>query len=253
MTMSNRNIAILALLLAIGILWIKGQERIVRRTLTNLPITYENLPANYRIPDFWTPRTRAVIQGPRNTIELVRSDLSSFRLDLSNLDEMTTDFSASIILSDDMFRTNLESANRDRIQVLEETIQPRQVVIQVLSRELGTPEPALPKAEDNELLVPIYRLEKEIPVTVPRQGQPAQGYVIESLQAQPPRIRMTGSYEALTQTERLQTRTLDVSGMMPPTTPIHLPLESANPAYDIRPVDEAVTGVTVTVNLVEEE
>lgn len=253
--MSNRSLLIVSLLIAVALVWIKGQERILSRTLNNIQVTLVNMPDNFILPEaFILPRTRVDVQGPRNTVEMIRPDMTTFRIDMETFEELDDESSVNIILSREMFRTNLERADQQRVSVHEESIHPRQVTLQLIGMEIDQPRPEPPETPPNQLAIPIYRLEKEVDVVIPTTGSPARNYRLREngVRPTPSRIRVTGRYETLASLESVSTRTLDLSGITPDHPAIHLPLESVGEAYDIRPVPSIISGVTVTLDLTEE-
>ncbi len=246
--MSNRSILILSLLLAVGVVWIKGQERIQRRPMNNIQVTVDNLPTNWSLPELWAPpRVRLTIQGPRTTVELPRTDVSNFRIDLEELEFPETGDALIVLLSEDMFRTNLEPDDRAKVSVIEDTIKPRQVKLQVFSWNVDAPPPTPPTPETNQILIPLFKAEKDIPIETPTVGAPLDGYQIEDFFITPSSIRLTGSREALDRIGSVSTQVLDLGAIPVDTQPIYLPLEIPEGTYDIQPAGSELRGVTVTV------
>lgn len=239
-------------MLAIGLVYIKGQERIQRRTLTNIPVTIEHVPPNWTLPENWTPaRASLAIQGPRNTIELVRSDQSSFRVDLSSVHFSENGDPVVLLLGNEMFRTPLEPGDRSRISVVEDSIRPRQVKIQVQPWEMTAPQSPPENSDSNQILIPLYRIEKVVKIVTPTQGTPPERFVLKSLSVSPPSIRLTGPRDALDRIESVSTQALILDLIPPDTPPIYLPLDIPSGPYDIHPADSNVHGVTVTLTYSE--
>lgn len=250
--MSNRSIIILSLLLAISVVWIKGQERIQRRTLNNVKVTVDNLPANWTLPEPWAPpRVNLTIQGPRTTVELPRTDVSNFRIDLSELTFSESGGPLIVLLRDNMFRTNLDPDDRSRVSVLDETINPRQIKLQVFSWNVDAPAPSAPPSEPNQIMIPLFKAEKDIPIETPTVGRPPEGYRVEDFYITPSSVRLTGSREALDQISSVSTQVLDLGAIPIDTQPIYLPLEIPTGTYDIRPSGNELRGVTVTVTFTQ--
>ena len=246
--MSNRSIIILSLLLAIGVVWIKGQERIQRRPLTNVKVTVDNIPASWSLPEPWAPpRVNLTIQGPRTTVELPRTDVSNFRIDLSELTFPESGDALIVLLRDNMFRTNLDPDDRVRISVLEDTIRPRQVKLQLFSWNVDAPFPSPPAPEANQVLIPLFKAEKDIPIMTPTVGRPPEGYKVEDFYITPSSIRLSGSREALDRISSVSTQVLDLGAIPVDTHPIYLPLEIPAETYDIQTAGSELRGVTVTV------
>src|SRR5690606_21466192 len=90
---SNTSLIIISFLCAVGLMWVKGQERLIRKVIQDVRITVENYPENMVLPDPWIPpTTTCAISGPRNIVEFLYSDQCSFRIDVSkyNLPEGDT-------------------------------------------------------------------------------------------------------------------------------------------------------------------
>ncbi|MDP8243104.1 MAG: YbbR-like domain-containing protein [Candidatus Hinthialibacter antarcticus] len=246
--MTNRSIIILSLVLAVGVVWIKGQERIQRRPLTNVKVTVDNIPAGWMLPEPWAPpRVSLTIQGPRTTVELPRTDVSNFRIDLAELSFPESGDALIVLLRDSMFRTNLEPTDRARVSVLDETIKPRQVKIQVFSWNVDAPFPSPPEPEANQILIPLFKAEKDIPIKTPTVGKPPEGYKLEEFYVTPSSIRLTGPREALDRIGSVSTQVLDLGAIPVDTQPIYLPLEIPAGTYDIQTAGSELRGVTVTV------
>lgn len=251
--MSNRAIFVLSLIIAVALVWIKGQERIQRRPLTNVPVTVENLPANWMLPEPWTPpRVGLILQGPRTSVEMARSDLSSFQIDLSEIAFPEADEPLNLLLRDDMFRTNLEADDRARVNVVEDSVRPRQVRLEFFAWNVEAAPPQPRPSEGAQISIPLYRVERVVPIDTPTIGSPPEGFSLNRLMVTPPELRLTGSRDALERIESVSTQTLDLSTVPVGTPPIYLPLEIPRGTYDIRPAGEEIRGVTVTLEFTDQ-
>ncbi|MBD3267807.1 hypothetical protein GF373_14145 [bacterium] len=249
---SNRGLKIIALFLAVLLVWIKGQERIGTRVLTNIQVIVDNLPKNMIFPVGWIPPTTSMtVHGPRNILDLIRSDLSNFRVDLTRFPFPDNEEEINLMLDGSMFKTNLEPGERDRISVIEETIKPRQVVLHILPWEIDREIPSLPKNERsaNRINIPLYRLVKKAAIKVPTFGSPPQGYRLLRLEIDPNEIILTGSWESMERIHSVTTPALDLSGFTEEPSPVFHPLGKIKERINAKPVEEDLRGVTVTVHL----
>ncbi|MEW6235943.1 MAG: YbbR-like domain-containing protein [Candidatus Omnitrophota bacterium] len=247
---SNLGLKFAALLLAVGMVWLKGQDRINRRTLTDVPVTVENLPHFYYLPDRWiSPQARVTILGARNSLELIRPDLSSFRIDLSKFAPPEDGSPLNVILTNEMFRTNLEPRDRARISILEDSIAPSQATISVAYWDLAETQPNFETADSAKIAIPLLRVRKLLAVEAPRMGTPPEGYDLKSLVIDPDKIAFTGDRAALSRIQSVSTVSLNMSLISPNTPPIFLPLERMEKGIDIHPAQENIRGVTVTLKL----
>lgn len=248
---SNYGAVIFSFFLAVGIVWIKGQERIDRRTLGNVPVNVDNLADNIILPESWLPPTASItVQGPKNTIELISQ--YAFHIDFSKVDIPKDGFPAIVSLRSDMFRTNLLNPNdRLRITVDEESILPSQVAIHFLEWDIDHPRPNyrdIPEVS-NQLAIPVYRIIKNIPITVPYKGSLQTDMTLDSITVDPQSLPITGRREAIDRIKSVSTPFLDLSFIGDNPKPVILPLTNVEETYNIRLVDERIRHVTATVNI----
>jgi YbbR domain-containing protein len=249
---SNRGLKIFALFLAIGIVWIKGQDRIDSRVLTNIQVVVENLPDNIIQPTSTIPpTTTAEVYGPRNIIELIRSDQSNFRIDLSLVPITLTTDKVNILLTDSMFKTSLDAEERSRIKVIEETLRPRQVELLVIPWFLDKERKPFSGSQrtPDVIQIPIYRLLKSAKVIVPLHGEPDQDFELSHLAIEPEEIVVTGKREAIELIQSVSTPPLDMTGLKETSPSIYLPLENIEERASAVLVDNTIRGVTVTIHL----
>ncbi len=249
---SDFGILVFSFFLAVGLVYIKGQEKIQRRFLSNVQVTVENLPSNMLLPpEPWLPPTSTVqIQGPRNFVDYVRADQTSFRISYENLPYSIEDFPVTVLLTNEMFKTNLEPDDRSKITAVEESIRPRQVLIEAVVWNLNETIPDVSKftPEPNQLLIPILRVEKRIPVVVPREGQQPEGYQIKNIEIHPETIMITGRREAVDRIKSVSTTPLALEYLSTDEKPIILPLQGFE-EMDVESVDDTIQNVTATVHL----
>ena len=249
---SNSGLLIISFILATGIVWIKGQERIDSRLLTNIQVVLDNLPDNMTLSDGWTPPTTALsIRGPRNILDYVRTDLSNFRVDVSRTQLLSLEKENTILLTDQMFKTNLEPEERAKITIQEGSIKPWQVVVHVLPWNIIESKPVFtsPDRALNKLDIPLYKMEKKTKIIVPHVGDPVEGFVFSRLEPDPKEIFVTGKKEALEQIESVTTSALDLTGLSENPLPIYLSLNQYFDKIDVKPVDDNLRGVTVSVSI----
>jgi len=242
---------IVSFFLAVGIVWIKGQERIVPRTLFNIPVSVENLGENLVLPDNWLRPTAALtIQGPRNTIDLISE--SAFTIDLSKIDIPEDGSPLIVTLRSDMFRTNLMNPNdRLRISVNEDEIIPQQVAIHFLEWDIDKPPPNYKDIPDtaNQLIIPVYQLVKHVPIVVPHRGALGEDFTLDRIISDPETVAVTGRREAIDRIKSVSTPLLDLNFFDEEQNPLSLPLTGLEGTYNVRLVNDAIRHVTVTVQL----
>lgn len=248
--MSNRSLVLVSLLLAIGIVYIKGQERIEERTLINLQVSIDNQAENILLPDTsLLPVVTVTVQGPSNLVGQILPANSLFRIDLEEFPPGTVQDPETIILTGSMLRTNLEAVDRSTIFVDEQSIRPRQVKLIVMPHEMGRPRQLPPESEDDIPVIPLYRVEKVVPVMVSSTNDPEPPYRVRSILVDPPSIRLTGAPDALASIDSLSTIQWDLAGVRPELNTAFLTLTGLADRTDVRPVGGRVLGVSATVIL----
>ncbi|MFB3786411.1 MAG: CdaR family protein [bacterium] len=250
---NDAGVLFLSVLLAVGLVWIKGQERIDRRTLNGIPISLENMPDNLVLPDTWvTPNTVVTVQGPRNTIDLIRQSQSGFYVDMSKIALSEGETPASVILTGEMFLTNMvDESDRSRISVVEESIVPRQLSFYLIPWDITQPQPSYENLEAgaNQLAVPLLRIEKNVQVTIPLQGDPPGVLKLNRVKIEPPEITITGPRQAVDKIKSVSTPLLDLE-FISLDNPLYLmPLPDLEHEFGVRPVEKSIRGVTVTLIL----
>ncbi len=245
----NLGLKLFALLLAVGIIWIKAQEKIQRRTLSGVQIVVDNLPENIFLPpEPWIPPSvKVTIQGPKNTIEFVRPNQFSFHIDLSKISLPEAGSSVNVFLTKDMFKTNLFEEDRMRISVVDGSIFPSQVALQILPWELGQPRPSLTHVDSspNQRTIPLLLIEKSVPIVIPKYGNPPEEITLESLNPEPDEILVTGNMEAVQRIQSVSTAMLDLSMISTDTKPVFLQLQGLGRIFGVWPVKDNINGATV--------
>lgn len=248
---ANLTLKLVALLLALGIVFVKAQERISTRTIRNVSLHLENMPPNFRMADRWfSPMIQCRVYGPKNVIDAIQADSSSFHLDVSKLSLKNVPSNLSIQLTPEMFRTNLDIDLINQFWVDAESIQPQQIIIQTKSWNIDTPAPSplVQKNDPNQYEIALHRLEKHVPVHIPTFGNPPSQIQYTGYSVNPETLSFAGRREALEQIQSVSTVMLDLSGISDDMLPIYLPLDI--PAQgDAVPVDDSVREVTVTINI----
>ena len=184
-------------------------------------------------------------------MDFVRTDLSNFRVDVSQTQLLAQEKDNTILLTDKMFKSNLEPEERTKITIQEGSIKPWQVVIHVLPWVIEGDKPAFasPERALNKIDIPLYKMEKKAKIIVPHVGEPIEGFVFSRLDPDPKEIVLTGKKEALERIESVTTSALDLSGLSENPLPIYLSLNQYFEKIDVKPVDENVRGITVTVSI----
>lgn len=245
---SNRGLIVLSFFLAVGLVWMRGQERLDSRSFSHIKILIENLPKNLTFPKGWNlPTTTVTIYGPRKTLDLIRTDQSNFLLDVSQNPIQDDDEEVPYLLTDSMFKSNLEPAERQRIS-LDESIKQRRVILHILPWNIQEDPPVIQPANNtaNRIEIPVFRLEKRAKIVVPLQGKPAEGYELSLLDVTPKDILVTGPREVIDRVQSVSTTPLEINGLSESHPGLYLTLDALFPAKDVRLVDNTVTGVTVS-------
>lgn len=249
---SNTALLLFSFLMAIGIVWIKGQERIDRQNIHNVKIQIEKIPDNLMLPDEWIPPTATVsVQGPRNVIEWVSPSQSSFWVDLSTI-TLDPNSTVNVLLTNEMFRVVLpDPDDRSRISVIEESIIPRQVSLTMLPWDIDSPQPEIQQnpSDLNSVTVPLLRIQKEIPIVVPTRGNPGSGLKVSSIQYDPRSIVVTGKREAVDRIKAVTTTVIDLNYFLSDAEPYYHSLPDLKQEYAVSPVDPTIRGVTVSITL----
>jgi YbbR domain-containing protein len=248
---ANPMLKLVALFLALGIVFVKAQERISTRIIRNVTLHLENMPPNFRLADRWfSPMIQCRVYGPKNVIDAIRADSSSFHLDVNKLPLKNVPSNITLLLKPEMFRTNLDVDLMTQFWVDEESIQPQQIIIQIKSWNINTPAPSplVQKQDKSQYEIALHRLEKDVPVVIPTFGTPPAQIQYVGYTVNPESVSFAGRREALEQIQSVSTVTLDLSGISDDMLPIYLPLDLPLQG-DAVPVDETVREVTVTINI----
>lgn len=173
----NLGLRAIALLLAIG-LWVfvnAGQRGAL--TTMHVPVSYRSLPAGMVIvnqrPDF----VQIEVRGPRTLLSLLDPDRLTLRLDLSG-----------VSIGQAVFKIGPEMFN-----------VPRQTDVTRIS--------------PSQIVLDIDRItERQIPVHLDVQGQPAAGYRVTAVKVTPLDLTVRGPSRYLAHIDRIQTAPFELAG-----------------------------------------
>jgi hypothetical protein len=175
----RRNLALraIALLLAVGLWFFVNAGQRGALAPMRVPVSYRALPAGLVIvnqhPDF----VQIEVRGPRTLLSLLDPDRMVLRLDLSG-----------VALGQAVFKIGPEMFNVPR-QTDVTRISPSQIVL------------------DIDRLV-----DRQVPIRVNVQGQPAPGYRVASTTATPPVALVNGPSRFITRVDSVQTSPVEVNG-----------------------------------------
>lgn len=248
---ANLSLKLIALFLALGIVFIKAQERISIRPIQNVRLQIENIPPNFRLADNWiSPLIQLRVYGPKNVIDTIRPDMSTFTVDTGKLPLHTVPSNLTVLLTPELFRSNLDYDLNSQFWVDESSINPKQIIIQTQSWDINTPIPKANSTQQNggSYEMALYRIEKKVAIFVPTIGVPPSKIQFLGYKTNPETLTFAGRREALEQIQSVSTVTLDLSGITENTLPIFLPIEL--PAgSEVEPVDASIREVTVTLSV----
>ncbi len=249
---SNSGLLFLAFLMAVGIVWIKGQERLDKRTLRGIPVSIESLPGNFVLPDPWNPPVVSVtLVGPKNVMEMIRPDQCRFIIPFSWKELSEDKPLQNVILNESMFRTSLvDESDQVRISVEKDSIHPVQASISIIPWEINQKQPGYEKADTVDSIVfPLYRIQKRVPIVTPHMGEPPNGLKLKEIIPDPSDILITGSREAVDRIQSITTTVLDLSYSTLQTPPQYMVLPELEEDFSVWPVAKTIRGVTVTLKL----
>ncbi len=245
---NNLELKLIALLLAVGLVWIKGQERINPLTLNDVSVMVENMPRNLYLPESWIPpEVSLTLHGPKNILELLRPEVTRFRIDLSKVKLPEPNEPVNLLLTEDMFQTNLEERDQLRISVVEASITPSQITLVIKPWNLEEEPPEVDVTNTDQVLIPLLRAQKHVEVIVPSRGVLTHDQELDEIVVDPPSIVMTGDRAALSRIESVSTEVLDLNLIEEDTPPFFLPIQEEG--RDVRPVRDDIRGVTVTIKM----
>ncbi|MGA8057617.1 MAG: CdaR family protein [Candidatus Binataceae bacterium] len=173
----NLGLRAIALLLAIG-LWffVNAGQRGVLAPM-RVPISYRQLPAGLVIVNQRPEFVQIEVRGPRTLLSLLDPDRMLLRLDLSG-----------VTLGQAVFKIGPEMFN-----------VPRQTDVTRIS--------------PSQIVLDIDRIaDRQIPIHVNVQGQPAAGYRVASAKANPPAATVRGPSRFVFHADSVQTSPVEVNG-----------------------------------------
>ena len=244
----NLALKFFALLMAVSLVWIKAQERMTISALSGVHVTLDNRPNNLILPNpNWIPLpVNCSIKGPINIVKIVRQESCVFRIDLSKISLKDDSDPVTVDLTRDMFNTNLDADEENRITVMEESIQPRQASIRILPWNVEKERPAHDRLQDdfNQIVIPLLRVEKRVKVIVDSFGEPPAGAQRYQIKMDPESVLLTGPKEAIDRVESVSTSRLDLRWIKM-DRPFSLPLHGIGEGFDLRLVGANIHEVTV--------
>jgi hypothetical protein len=173
----NLGLRAIALLLAIGLWFFVNAGQRGALAPMRVPISYRGLPAGFVIvnqrPDF----VQIEVRGPSTLLSLLNPDRMVLRLDLSG-----------VTLGQAVFKIGPEMFNVPR-QTDVTRISPSQIVLDI-----------------------DRIIDRQVPVHVSVQGQPAVGYRVASAKANPPATTVHGPSRFVFHTDSVQTSPVEVNG-----------------------------------------
>ena len=173
----NLGLRAIAVLLAIG-LWffVNAGQRGVLAPM-RVPISYRQLPHGLVIVNDHPESVQVEVRGPRTLLSLLDPDRMLLRLDLSGV----TPGQAVFKIGPEMFNV------------------PRQTDVTRIS--------------PSQIVLDIDRIaERQVPIRVDVQGQPAPGYHVVSAKANPPTVMVHGPSRFVFHTDSVQTSPIEVNG-----------------------------------------
>jgi hypothetical protein len=249
---SNGGLLFISFLMAVGIVWIKAQDRMDRRTLTGIPVSVENLPGNMVLPDSWTPpAANVLVRGPRRVLELISAAQCGFFIRFSPQTMPEKNSPQNVILTESMFRTSLmDDDDQKRIAVDETSIHPRQVSLYFLPWNVDQQRPDYDDINSTDsLTIPIYLLQKKIHINAPVVGNLPGGLKLKDVVVDPPDLVITGPREAVDRIRSVSTATMDLSYISSQPPPQYMELPDMEEQFAVWPVEKTIRGVTVTLML----
>lgn len=246
---SNGGLLLISFLMAVGIVWIKAQERLDRRSYSGIPVSVENLPNNIMMPDPWTPPAVSVtLGGPRSVLDMIRAVQCGFFIHLSPQILPENETPLDVILTASMFRTSMmDDDDLGRITVDETSIRPRKVSLFLLPWDVEKDRPDYKSlSSPDSLIIPIYRIQKKVPVNAPTVGSMPSGLKLKDVVVDPPAILITGPKEAVDRIHSVSTAIMDLSYLTSQPLPQYMALPDLEDQYSVWPVEKTIQGVTVT-------
>jgi hypothetical protein len=173
----NLGLRAIAIVLAIGLWFFVNAGQRGALASISVPISYRAIPAGLVIVNQRPDYVHLEVRGPRTLLSLLDPDRLVLRLDLSSV----TPGQAVIKIGPEMFNV------------------PRQTDVTRIS--------------PSQIVLDIDRwADRQIPIHVDLQGQPAPGYRISSVKANPSTTTVRGPTHILARLDNVQTLPVDVSG-----------------------------------------
>lgn len=207
----NFGLRAIALLLAIGLWFFVNAGQRGALAPMRVPISYRGLPAGMTIvnqrPDF----VQIEVRGPRTLLSLLNPDRLVLRLDLSG-----------VTLGQAVFKIGPEMFNVPR-QTDVTRISPSQIVLDI-----------------------DHLIDRQVPIHVTVEGQPAPGYRVASTAANPPVAVVHGPSRFVAHVDSVQTSPVDVDGVK---GDLRRPVVPQRPSERVKV--EGPQAIEATVSIVE--
>ena len=245
----NLNLKILALLLAIGLVFVRAREKTIEQGFSGVRVELSNIPANMvqAFPERTFTAT-IVLYGPKNVLEYLAPRDLRFNIDLSqHAKKLVQDSRVLIGLGANVFAPNVDQTQRQLLRLDEEEIRPSQVLITVHRYDVTKDPPAIfaSEASGDVLEIPLYQLIKTVPVRVPTTGEPQEGYKI-SISTTPEEVTITGPEAALSRIEEVTTSPVSLT---PLTRSVTTDASLPEVAREDSPISATTTRVTIKVDV----
>ncbi|HQL64160.1 MAG TPA: hypothetical protein PLQ35_17940, partial [bacterium] len=126
----NIGLKLLALFLAIGLVYIRAREKITSQEFSNVRIELVNIPSNMVLayPDRLY-NTTIVLQGPVSVLKFLTSKDLRFALDLAGKKELEQNKNVLIVLSQESLVARIKEQDAKQLKLRENNIHPSKVQI----------------------------------------------------------------------------------------------------------------------------
>ncbi|HOE13199.1 MAG TPA: CdaR family protein [bacterium] len=248
----NIGLKLLALFLAIGLVYIRAREKITSQEFSNVRIELVNIPSNMVLayPDRLY-NTTIVLQGPVSVLKFLTSKDLRFALDLAGKKELEQNKSLLIALSQEFLVARVKEQDAKQLKLRENNIHPSKVQITVHIRDVSQKNPppiyASESLPEDTIEIPLYQLVKHVPVRVPTVGQPPEGYEIVTIRPYPSTITITGPEAALSRISEVSTTRIYLSNQIQSGTTADVPISEFGTA-DL-PVSATATRVNIELKV----
>ncbi|MFH1744146.1 MAG: CdaR family protein [bacterium] len=214
----NLGIKILALLLAVGMVYARTRKQLTTQNFSSVLIEITSIPTNM-IPANRerTYTTNIALQGPQTVLNFLSPKDLRFTLDLTKQKELIQNRRLLLRLGPEYFTAKVKE--QERQQLILEEIRPSQVLITVNLWNIAKEQPPIYTSEVSEDIVeiPLYQLIKDVPIRAPTLGHPPEGRKI-SIETIPNMITLTGPEAALGRISEVTTTPINVATLIESVT-----------------------------------